>query len=169
MKLSLFINDNLERILVEWEAFTRTLLPAATGMTKLTLRDHAGPILQEAAREIGRQMQRVTATMTGMVNDLLEYARTQLGDSMPIVPKNENLENICRAAMHDASAAHPDCPFDLTVSGDLNGEFDGVRLQQVVTHLLTNAAQYRAKEHPVKLRALGEPNLLTVQVKNTGP
>lgn len=305
MKLSRFIADNLGTTLVEWEMFARTLLPAATGMTKLALRGHAAPILQEAVKaietpqsqkeqpekskgskpadsesgaskhgierhsegfsliqlvaefralratvirlwepqitecdkshlddmlrfneaidqaladsvvafaeqtvrtrntflgvlghdlraplaamsmagdflaateagrtrtaEIGRQMQRVTANMTGMVNDLLEYVRTQRGDSMPIVPKNENLENVWRAAIHDASAAHPDCPFELTVSGDLNGEFDDARLQQVITHLLTNAAQHRAKEHPMKLRVAGEPELLTVQVKNMGP
>jgi signal transduction histidine kinase len=45
MKLSLFISENIERIVSEWEAFALTLHPAAQAMTKLQLRDHAKQIL----------------------------------------------------------------------------------------------------------------------------
>jgi signal transduction histidine kinase len=45
MKLSLFISENVERIVSEWEAFALTLHPASQGMTRLQLRDHAKQIL----------------------------------------------------------------------------------------------------------------------------
>ena len=51
-QLSEFIGRNMEAIVAEWEAFARTLLPAAAGMTPLALRDHAEAILQAIAREI---------------------------------------------------------------------------------------------------------------------
>lgn len=35
----------MDEIVAEWEAFARTLLPAAATMTSLALRDHARPIL----------------------------------------------------------------------------------------------------------------------------
>lgn len=41
MRLADFILHNMEIILGEWEAFARTLLPAAAGMTSLALRDDA--------------------------------------------------------------------------------------------------------------------------------
>lgn len=45
LQLSGFISENMDEIVAEWEAFARTLLPAAATMTSLALRDHARPIL----------------------------------------------------------------------------------------------------------------------------
>ncbi len=45
MRLADFIRDHHEAILVEWETFARTLKPAAEGMSKAGLRDHADEIL----------------------------------------------------------------------------------------------------------------------------
>ena len=52
MRLSKFITENMEEILVEWEAFATTVHPAAKTMDSLTLRDHAKLILEAAARDI---------------------------------------------------------------------------------------------------------------------
>lgn len=52
MRLSDFILRDMEAILGEWEAFAATLLPAATGMTSLTLRDHAQQILEAVAADL---------------------------------------------------------------------------------------------------------------------
>lgn len=52
MRLSEFILNHLEAILVEWEAFAATLLPAAGELTPLALRDHAQPILEAIARDL---------------------------------------------------------------------------------------------------------------------
>lgn len=52
MRLSEFIEANTEAILVKWEAFARTLLPAAGGMDVAALRDHAEQILQTIVRDL---------------------------------------------------------------------------------------------------------------------
>jgi signal transduction histidine kinase len=52
MKLADFIVDDMESILAEWEAFARTLLPAAEGMDSLALRNHAEHILQAIAEDL---------------------------------------------------------------------------------------------------------------------
>jgi signal transduction histidine kinase len=52
MRLAEFIRSDLEGILAEWEAFAATLLPAATGMTTLALRDHAQQILEAVAKDL---------------------------------------------------------------------------------------------------------------------
>ena len=44
MRFSAFIEQNLDAIAAEWEAFARTLLPAAKMMSDLTLRDHCREI-----------------------------------------------------------------------------------------------------------------------------
>ena len=50
MRLAEFILANVEPILVEWEAFARTLSPGAT-MTTVALRDDAESILLATARD----------------------------------------------------------------------------------------------------------------------
>lgn len=117
----------------------------------------------------GRRLRRSAATMSTMVNDLLEYARTQLGAEMPVTRVPADLREIYLAALHDASAAHPDCEFRPDLSGDLHGEFDSVRMQQLITNLLTNAAQYRSEGTPVEVAAHGEDGFVTLTVSNQGP
>lgn len=52
MRLAEFILQNMEAILARWEAFAATLLPGATGMTPLALRDHAQSILEAIAKDL---------------------------------------------------------------------------------------------------------------------
>ena len=53
MRLADFIRGHHEAILVAWEAFARTLKPAAEGMSKAGLRDHAGEILTAIVADMG--------------------------------------------------------------------------------------------------------------------
>lgn len=123
----------------------------------------------DSVRRIGARVARSAATMNAMVNDLLEYARTQLGGKMPIVMGPVDVKEICQAALDDASAAHPECEFALKASGELEDQFDRDRLLQVFSNLMNNAAQYCSKGHPVIIEASGEPDAITVKVKNLGP
>src|SRR5687767_7094060 len=52
MRLARFITENLEQIMVEWEAFAASLLGPGHGMTSLALRDHATQILLAIAEDI---------------------------------------------------------------------------------------------------------------------
>src|SRR5581483_2954570 len=52
MRLADFIDGYAEDILIEWEQFAATKLPAAAGMGKLALRDHAPLILRAIATDL---------------------------------------------------------------------------------------------------------------------
>jgi len=52
MRLAEFIVNRMDDIVMEWEAFAGTLLPAAGGMTPLALRDHAQSILEAVAKDL---------------------------------------------------------------------------------------------------------------------
>ena len=58
MRLAEFILHDMEAIVAEWEAFAATLLPAATAMTTLALRDHAQQILQAVAKDLTTSQRR---------------------------------------------------------------------------------------------------------------
>ena len=120
-------------------------------------------------RHMGARVARSTSNMRSMINDLLEYARTQLGGRIPLTLHEEDLRKICQAALDDAQAGHPGCPFKFEASGDLAGLFDAPRLQQVFSNLLNNAAQYRSDAHPVTITAQGDADSVTVRICNFGP
>jgi len=52
LRLADFILADMENILVEWEAFAASQLPAASAMDSLELRDHAEEILKAVAKDI---------------------------------------------------------------------------------------------------------------------
>ncbi|MGE5116067.1 MAG: sensor histidine kinase, partial [Betaproteobacteria bacterium] len=58
MRLADFILMNMEAIVVEWEEFAASLLPAAKGMSSLALRDHAVQILQAVATDMSTYQSR---------------------------------------------------------------------------------------------------------------
>jgi signal transduction histidine kinase len=124
---------------------------------------------REEIHENGVRIRRSSRLMKSMVADLLGYTSTRLGGRMPIVLKEADLKPICEAALEDAGATHPESVFELETSGGLGGEFDGVRLHQLLVNLLVNAAQYGAKDSPVLLEARGEPDEVVLKVTNYGP
>ncbi|GAA4016630.1 HAMP domain-containing sensor histidine kinase [Actimicrobium antarcticum] len=122
----------------------------------------------ERTAQIGARVKRSAAAMTTMVNDLLEYARTELGGKIPVCPTLGDLHDICQSAVDEASAAHPDCEFELIDDGETIGDFDGPRLAQVFSNLLNNAAQYRSDQRPVTLEVKSDASGWDVTVTNFG-
>lgn len=119
--------------------------------------------------DVGARVKRTALMMSSMVNDLLEYARSQLGGVMPVKRALLDLSKVAVHALRDAQAVAPDCAFHLASDGDLLGEFDAVRMQQLITNLLTHGARYRDKHYAVTLSLAGDAEKLTLQVKNRGP
>ena len=140
---------------------------AATATAGLYLSRPGG--FEEKVQQIGERVKRSATTMSGMVNDLLELARIQLGDGIPIQLKECDLLEMCHWAIEDANAAHPGAEFDFDASGELIGMFDKARLQQVVTNLANNAAQYGTPGKPISIKVTGEAERVLIQVKNEGP
>lgn len=119
-------------------------------------------------KQIGVRLRRSASTMTTMVNDLLEFARLQLGGLIPIAASMMDISPVCADAVEDARAAHPGCGFELELAGDLSCNADAPRLQQLFSNLLNNAAQYSSPGEGVRLLAQGSADAVIVRVCNTG-
>lgn len=119
-------------------------------------------------QQIGIRVKRSAATMNGMVEDLLGLARVQLGAGIPIIRRRCDLRQMCAWAIEDATAAHPRAEFALSASGELTGSFDQARLQQLLTNLANNAAQYGAPGKPIGIDIAGEEKRIVLKVHNEG-
>lgn len=135
----------------------------------------AGELLTHArfdlsqAPEVGQRVKRGARLMSSMVEDLIGYTRTQLGAGMPTVKHHADLKEVCQAAIEDAAASYPDTRFELETEGQLTGEFDSVRMHQLFTNLLVNAAVYGSSEAPVRMVARATSEHIMVDVINDGP
>jgi signal transduction histidine kinase len=306
MRLSDFILNDMEAILVEWEAFAATLLPAASGMTTLALRDHAQQILVAVAHDLttaqtheeqsekskGRaprvegspetaaqthailraqggfdinqlvaeyralrasvlrrwtvarpidqptvedvirfdeaidqaiaesvgcfheQVERArnllmgmlghdmrsplqtiltTATLLGALNagdqvsaaaarlirsgasmlalldELVDFNRTNLGLSLKVVPSEIDLAAVVADELEQLRAAHPNRRIELTATGPRLGRWDGARVQQLLRNLVSNALQHGFPDTPVRVVLHGEEAEVRLEVANLGP
>jgi signal transduction histidine kinase len=58
---------------------------------------------------------------------------------------------------------------ELRRHGDLSGEWDPDRLEQAIGNLVANAIRHAPPGTPVRLHAIGEEDLVRIQVENDGP
>lgn len=135
----------------------------------------SGEFLQKVAEgsdpihKAGSRIVISSARMGLMIDDLLEYARAQLGGHLTLKRHVVDMERICQAVVDEARAAHPAQEFVLTPSGNLIGSFDEARLQQVFANLLSNAARYSAPGQPITVTVEGQTAAIAVKVHNIGP
>ncbi len=106
--------------------------------------------------------------MNRLVIDLIDYTRTNLGSSMPIIVKQVDLDNLCTEALAEQKVAHPGYQFELVSLGDCTGRWDDNRIAQVLSNLLGNAVQYGHKAEKIVLRLHPHPDHVLLCVENRG-
>jgi len=111
---------------------------------------------------------RSVTLMGGMIRDLLEYTRAQLGKGVPVALATEDLGAICKAAFDEVSLAYPQAAFRFETQRGLGAMLDAPRMQQVVSNLLNNAMQHGQAGAPVTLIARATDDGLVLEVKNSG-
>jgi signal transduction histidine kinase len=122
----------------------------------------------EQVASLAHRTKRCAKLMGAMVTDLLGYTRVQLGAGMPTSCATTDVREVCQAAMNDAQAMYPHCTIAYHHSGNATGLFDAIRLQQLVTNLLINAAQHSDREKPITLTLTGSHDAITIAVANMG-
>ena len=116
-----------------------------------------------------RRVQRGVASMSRMVNDLLEFSRMQLGGAIPIILATQDLVKICHQAVDAAETANPECVFHFIAPTELAGPFDEDRLHQLLGNLLNNASRYRANGTTVTMTVERISSIAAIKVHNMGP
>lgn len=125
------------------------------------LRDLPEPRARTVAR-LARSVHRIEA----IIRDLLDFARGRLGGGIPIAPRPCDMRGICDDVIDEVRQAHRSREIRLHAAGDLRGEWDPDRLQQVVSNLLGNAVTHG--EDPIVVTCRAEPDQVITAVSNRG-
>ena len=112
---------------------------------------------------------RSAARMNQMVGDLLDLARAQFGQGIPIVRGKMDARKVVDEVVAEVSASHPRARVHVDASGQLHGNWDSTRLAQALTNLIVNAVQHGSSDAPVNVDARGLPDEVVLSVRNHGP
>ena len=109
------------------------------------------------------------AQLQALLDDLVDFNRTNLGLGIRIVPSQVDLAELCAQELAQLRAAYPKNQLQLNVVGNCQGGWDGRRVQQLIRNLVTNAIHHGAPAGTVLVAVVGEKTEVRIEVRNSGP
>jgi signal transduction histidine kinase len=144
----------------------RTPLSAIAGSAALLAR---APDLPSSRLRLAQRIVSSAGRMSRLVSDLLDFTRVRTEGRLPVSPEPVNLGALCRRVVQEIAAARPRTIVHCEVEGDVTGEWDPARVEQVVSNLVTNACLHGDAERPVLVRVTGLDDAVRIAVHNEGP
>lgn len=109
------------------------------------------------------------AAMKALLDDLVDFTRTQLGLGINISLANGDLADLFADEIEQLRGAHPGCRLEMSVAGDTRGRWDHLRLRQLLRNLVSNAIKYGVSDAPVRVLLAGTKGDVRLDVINVGP
>jgi PAS domain S-box-containing protein len=125
------------------------------------LGDLPAPYADVIAR-VGRSAHRIEA----MIRDLLDFARGRLAGGIPVAPQRCDLRGLCEEVVEEMQQAHPAGTLSFEAAGDLRGQWDPDRVEQVISNLVGNAVAHGTG--PVRVTCRGEGDEVVTTIHNEG-
>ncbi|WP_338873435.1 ATP-binding protein [Myxococcus stipitatus] len=124
--------------------------------------------LEPAERRAVERIRKSAGRMGRMITDILDFARSKLGEGIPVFPQPMNMADVCQATLEELQVAHPEHPLVLETSGDTTGDWDSDRVAQVLGNLVANALQHGDDNTPIRTTVRGEARDVLLEVHNEG-
>ena len=109
-----------------------------------------------------------TDRMARLIDQLLDLTRIRLAGGLPIERRHVDLEALCHRVIDELKMAHPGAPIRIEVEGDVSGAWDGDRMLQVVSNLVSNAVEHAASDGDITVRLTGVNGSVELVTHNPG-
>lgn len=106
--------------------------------------------------------------MGKLIENLLDFTRTRLGQSLPLNRVFMDLSAICQQTIGELRSAYPERAIQFNWSGNLQGSWDGARMSQMLSNLIANAVQHGDQTAPVIVEAHAQSPEILIKVHNQG-
>ncbi|MET3494643.1 GAF domain-containing sensor histidine kinase [Variovorax boronicumulans] len=143
----------------------RNPLSAVGATADLLIRRQSEPDLVK----LGTRLKSSTRRMSGLIDDVLDFARVRLGSGMNLAIREADfLASGLRDVVDEARASNPqrDIRDELSINGVVR--CDPARIQQVLSNLIGNALTHGGTDDPIVVRAAIQDDRLELSVSNGG-
>ena len=145
----------------------RNPLQGIHGGVELLMREGISP---ERRAAIGKMVGASVDRMTGLIDDVMDFARGRLGGGLTLDRNAEQpLEPILRQVVGELQAAVPDRCIDVAIALDEPVDCDRRRIAQMVSNLLGNSLMHGDASEPVTFEAATRDGWLFISIANSGP
>lgn len=125
--------------------------------------------LDERGVGLVRHVQASVLRMSGLISNLLDFARGQLGGGIPVSLKAEqDLVVTLDQVIEEVRFASPDAKVEVAIDLGVQVICDKARIAQLVSNLLANAVSHGRSDLPITVLARTSGNQLEIAVENSG-
>jgi signal transduction histidine kinase len=124
--------------------------------------------LGDKGMRLARLIQTSAERISGLINNLLDFARGRLGGGVPITRRREALVPLLTQVVEEFRASRPDREIDTLFSLDGRVNCDRGRIGQLFSNLLANAVQYGSANAPIRVHASIVGGMFELSVANGG-
>ena len=124
--------------------------------------------LDEKGRQVLTLMHGSVRRMAGLIDNVLDLARGQLGGGIAVRREAADLAPALIQVIAELRSAQPGREIDVSIALDRPIGCDRARIAQLFSNLLANALSHGAQGRPVAVSAAIEGDMLTLGVANLG-
>lgn len=104
-----------------------------------------------------------------LIENILDFARGRLGDGIPVQRKLvDDLQQTLQQTLEEVQASHPRATFTHTLNVPSGVYCDALRISQLLSNLLGNAATHGSISAPIILNAYAENDEIVISLTNQG-
>ncbi|SDU44319.1 MULTISPECIES: sensor histidine kinase [Pseudomonas fluorescens group] len=134
------------------------------GADMLRRTENVDPRTGKLARQIYASVQRATQ----IVGDLLDLTRCQIGPGIPVKKVQIDLNPLCERVVEEIRAFHPQANVLFDAKEPVMGAFDGARMEQVFSNIISNAVTHGDNQFPVSVELQAREDCAVFTVHNGG-
>lgn len=134
------------------------------GADMLRRSEGAGARATKVANQIYTSVRRASQ----IVGDLLDLTRCQMGPGIPVKTTDLDLSHVCERVVEEIRASHPEAMVLFDAKTPVQGQFDGARMEQVFSNVISNAVQHGDNQLPIKVELETSEDCAIFTVHNSG-
>ena len=124
--------------------------------------------LGERGNKVAGQIYTSVQRASQIVGDLLDLTRCQMGPGIPVKRVDIDLAPICERIVEEMRSFHPHAQLNYEATAPALGSFDGARMEQVFSNIISNAVQHGDARLPITVRLAVSEDSLVFTVHNQG-